>query len=229
MTQTEQKNGRTKTSYLEPHECAEKAREFLAGAKGAGEIAGRAITLIALAVHADEEALAASNRSYHEVSFRGPWAEQAQQDLAELIAERIKPGRAARARSAARQKPGRDRPTEASDDAPQVVGEQTVSEAARPGRVKARLRSPSAIPDGTGLDPTRPARSRAGRAHPRPTEAHMSNTTVKPATAKQLRYLRALAQKTGTTFTPPATSREASREITRMRSLTPTRRHAERS
>ncbi|MGO9488143.1 MAG: hypothetical protein ACLQBB_03835 [Solirubrobacteraceae bacterium] len=49
----------------------------------------------------------------------------------------------------------------------------------------------------------------------------MSNATVKPATAKQLRYLRALANKTGTTFTQPATSREASREIARMRRLTP--------
>jgi ParB/RepB/Spo0J family partition protein len=92
VTQSEQRNGRTKTSYIEPHECTERAREFLAGAKGAGEIAGRAITLIALAVHADEDALAASSRSYHEVSFRGPWAEQAKLDLAELIAERIKPG-----------------------------------------------------------------------------------------------------------------------------------------
>ena len=92
VTQAEQKNGRTKTSYLEPHECTERAREFLAAAKGAGEIAGRAITVIALAVHADEDALAQSSRSYHEVSFRGPWGKQAQQDLAELIAERIKPG-----------------------------------------------------------------------------------------------------------------------------------------
>ncbi|MGO9488144.1 MAG: ParB/RepB/Spo0J family partition protein [Solirubrobacteraceae bacterium] len=92
VTQAEQKNGRTKTSYLESHECTERAHEFLAAAKGAGEIAGRAITLIALAVHADEDALAQSSRSYHEVSFRGPWGEQAQQDLAELITERIKPG-----------------------------------------------------------------------------------------------------------------------------------------
>jgi hypothetical protein len=47
----------------------------------------------------------------------------------------------------------------------------------------------------------------------------MSNTTIKPATAKQLRYLRALAQKTGTTFAPPRSSQEASREISRMRQL----------
>jgi hypothetical protein len=47
------------------------------------------------------------------------------------------------------------------------------------------------------------------------------NTVVKPASAKQLRYLRALAQKTGTTFAPPRSSTDASREITRMRSLKP--------
>lgn len=92
VTQTEQTNGRTKTSYLEPHECTEKACEFLAGAKGTSEISGRAITLIALAVNADEDAVAQSNRSYHEVSFRGPWADQARKDLAELIGERVKPG-----------------------------------------------------------------------------------------------------------------------------------------
>ena len=47
----------------------------------------------------------------------------------------------------------------------------------------------------------------------------MSNATIKPATGKQLRYLRTLAQRTGTTFTPPRTSTDASREINRMRRL----------
>ncbi len=92
VTQTEQKNGRTKTGYLEAHECTEKACEFLAGATSSAEIAGRALTLIMLAAYADEDALAASNRSYYELAFRGPWAEQARQDLTELIAERVKPG-----------------------------------------------------------------------------------------------------------------------------------------
>jgi ParB/RepB/Spo0J family partition protein len=92
VTQTQQKNGRTRTSYLETHESTEKANEFLEGAASAGEIAGRAITLIALAVHADEEAIAQSNRSYHEVRFHGRWGDQAAKDLTDLIAERIKPG-----------------------------------------------------------------------------------------------------------------------------------------
>jgi hypothetical protein len=36
-------------------------------------------------------------------------------------------------------------------------------------------------------------------------------------TARQLRYLRQLAELTGTSFTPPATRQQASREIDRLR------------
>jgi hypothetical protein len=39
---------------------------------------------------------------------------------------------------------------------------------------------------------------------------------MKP-TSRQLNYLRSLALKTGQTFTPPATSADASREIARLR------------
>lgn len=39
-----------------------------------------------------------------------------------------------------------------------------------------------------------------------------------PATAKQLAYLRALAERTGQTFATPRTSREASVEIRRLKS-----------
>jgi len=46
---------------------------------------------------------------------------------------------------------------------------------------------------------------------------------VKP-TAKQLAYLRALAHRTGQTFTPPATRADASREIRRLREATPSSR-----
>ena len=38
-------------------------------------------------------------------------------------------------------------------------------------------------------------------------------------TQKQQRYLRSLAQRTGTSFTPPSTKVEASREIERLRKL----------
>jgi Protein of unknown function (DUF3072) len=38
-----------------------------------------------------------------------------------------------------------------------------------------------------------------------------------PPTAKQLAYLRALAERTGQTFAPPRTSRDASTEIRRLK------------
>lgn len=40
-------------------------------------------------------------------------------------------------------------------------------------------------------------------------------------TDRQLRYLRHLAEQTGTTFTPPATRREASEEIGRLKQRSP--------
>ena len=42
---------------------------------------------------------------------------------------------------------------------------------------------------------------------------------MKPPTAAQLRYLRGLAAATGTTFTPPRTRAQASREIARLKAL----------
>jgi hypothetical protein len=44
----------------------------------------------------------------------------------------------------------------------------------------------------------------------------MSNHDSKP-TGAQLRYLRQLADQSGTTFTPPATRRQASAEIARLK------------
>ena len=42
---------------------------------------------------------------------------------------------------------------------------------------------------------------------------------------KQQRYLRSLAQRTGTSFTPPAAKAEASREIERLKKLAASPRH----
>jgi len=47
-------------------------------------------------------------------------------------------------------------------------------------------------------------------------------------TAKQQRYLRTLAQSTGTSFTPPTTKTEASREIKRLKQLAASPRHERR-
>jgi hypothetical protein len=45
----------------------------------------------------------------------------------------------------------------------------------------------------------------------------MQTQNPRQASAKQLRYLRLLAEQTGTTFTPPASAQEASRAIEEMR------------
>ena len=44
-------------------------------------------------------------------------------------------------------------------------------------------------------------------------------------TPKQQRYLRSLAEQTGTSFTPPTTKAEASREIERLKKLGASPRH----
>jgi ParB/RepB/Spo0J family partition protein len=92
VTQTQQRNGKTKTVYLEPHEAKRRAEEFLGGAQSAGDIAGRVLTLIALASLADEDAIARSRRSFYTLGWCGPWAGQAKRDLHAIVRERIKEG-----------------------------------------------------------------------------------------------------------------------------------------
>jgi len=53
------------------------------------EIAGRQIALIAMAVYADQRAVAASNRSWHHVSCLGPWGIEANGLLDELVVEEL--------------------------------------------------------------------------------------------------------------------------------------------
>jgi len=83
VTVEETKRG-TKRRYLEhKHEAQAKAVEYLAGAKTAGEIAGRTIALVMMAVYAQEGAVANSNRAFYSVTPERalPWAA----DVAELI------------------------------------------------------------------------------------------------------------------------------------------------
>jgi ParB/RepB/Spo0J family partition protein len=54
---------KTKTVHLERHEATAKAHEYLEGAREPGEIAGRCLSLVVMAVLADERCLARSNRS----------------------------------------------------------------------------------------------------------------------------------------------------------------------
>ncbi len=49
-----------------------------------------------------------------------------------------------------------------------------------------------------------------------------------PPTPKQQRYLRSLAEQTGTSFTPPQTKAQASREIERLKKLSASPRHERR-
>jgi len=48
--------------------------------------------------------------------------------------------------------------------------------------------------------------------------------TPKPPSARQLNYLKALANRTGQTFTYPKTSRDASRQIQRLKTVRPSSR-----
>jgi ParB/RepB/Spo0J family partition protein len=90
VKETTQRNGKTKCVYIDQRAEAErKASEYLAGATKAGEIAGRQIALIALAVYADQQALAASNRSWHHVTCSGPWGIEVDGLLDELVVEKL--------------------------------------------------------------------------------------------------------------------------------------------
>jgi ParB/RepB/Spo0J family partition protein len=92
VTQTQQRNGKTKTTYIDPNEAEARASVFLQDAQSAGDIAGRSIALIALASLADEDAIARTRRSMHQLSFSGPWARQAERDLHAIVRDRIKEG-----------------------------------------------------------------------------------------------------------------------------------------
>jgi ParB/RepB/Spo0J family partition protein len=93
VTQTQQRNGKLKTTYMETYDAERRAAGFLADAESAGDIAGRTLTLIALASLANEnDAVPQSRRSYHTLRFRGPWAVQAERDLYAIVRERIKEG-----------------------------------------------------------------------------------------------------------------------------------------
>ncbi len=85
-------NGTLKAEYIDDGELRSKAFEFLQGADSAPDVAGRSLTLIALAMLADQDAIAPSRRGWYEMAFTGPWAEQAAADVIEIVRERIKEG-----------------------------------------------------------------------------------------------------------------------------------------
>jgi len=95
VTHTERKSGAVKRDYLSPTEAEAKAHEYLAGAKTTTEIAGRTLALIAMACHADESAVAQSQRSFFGLRFttyggKGlPWGAEVVELLDELLIDKL--------------------------------------------------------------------------------------------------------------------------------------------
>jgi len=70
------KNAKTKRTYLERPQALAKARDYLSGAQTPAQIAGRCLALVAMAVLADEDCVARSNRSGYSLHTyqRSPYA-----------------------------------------------------------------------------------------------------------------------------------------------------------
>lgn len=85
VTEISQQNGKTKYTYLDKHEAGDKASEYLARAAKPGEIAGRQLVLLAMATYADQNAVAVSNRSWHQIKASGPWALETDELLDTLL------------------------------------------------------------------------------------------------------------------------------------------------
>ncbi len=84
-----QRNGKTKYIYVERAEAELRANDYLSGAVKAGDIAGRLLALLTMAVHADQDAVAASNRSWHHVKVSGPWASEFDELLDGILREKL--------------------------------------------------------------------------------------------------------------------------------------------
>lgn len=111
VEQTPRKRGGVKRTYLSAGDAETKALEYLTGARTATEICGRTLALVAMARHADETAVAQSQRSFFDMRFAGymrglPWAQDAAELLDEILIEKLpepvaEPIRAARDQRAA--------------------------------------------------------------------------------------------------------------------------------
>jgi ParB/RepB/Spo0J family partition protein len=77
-----------KRVYLQSTEAKAKAREYLSGAKTPGEIAGRSLALVVMAMNAQQEAVPQGQRASFAVSSQGmPWEDEVLVLLDELAAE----------------------------------------------------------------------------------------------------------------------------------------------
>lgn len=84
-----QRNRKTKYIYLERAEAEATGNDYLAGAGKASEIAGRQLALLVMAVYADQDAVAASNRSWHHIKVSGPWASEFDELLDGIVREKL--------------------------------------------------------------------------------------------------------------------------------------------
>lgn len=88
VTSEQRKNGTSKPIHLEPAEAHERARDYLAAVSEPDEIAGRIISLVALARYADEDAVARSRQVYWGLPrTTTPWGEEPVDLLDELCGE----------------------------------------------------------------------------------------------------------------------------------------------
>jgi hypothetical protein len=92
VTETTEQNGKTKYAYLEKHEARQRASDYLARAAKPGEIAGRQLVLLAMATYADQNAVAMSSRSWHEVKASGPWAAEVGELIDKLVRDNLPDG-----------------------------------------------------------------------------------------------------------------------------------------
>jgi hypothetical protein len=91
VTIEETKRG-AKRRYIDQRDAAQaKAVEYLAGATTAGELAGRTLALVVMAVYADEHAVANSNQAFHDISVQTvlPWAGEVGELVDELAADKL--------------------------------------------------------------------------------------------------------------------------------------------
>lgn len=89
VTETTQQTGKTKYSYLEKQDAGQRASEYLARAVKPGEIVGRQLVLLAMATYADQDAVAMSSRSWHQVKASGPWAGDVDELLDKLLHDNL--------------------------------------------------------------------------------------------------------------------------------------------
>ena len=89
VTETTQKNGKPKYGYLDKSEARQRADDYIRGASKPGEIAGRQLALLAMATYADQNAVAASIRSWHQPKASGPWAIDVDELIDKLVADNL--------------------------------------------------------------------------------------------------------------------------------------------